>query len=84
MDAYGFIYRNTFNPLKPLDNSIGAGEKISDLQFRLNIHLEGGMTYVLVMATYISKETDGFSITVQGVNKVILERLSKYIYVYIS
>jgi hypothetical protein len=80
MDAYGFIYRNTFNPLNPTENLLQAeGDRDSDLQFRLNIHLSGDMTYVLVMTTYPLKETGTFSITVLGDNKVILERLSKYL-----
>jgi hypothetical protein len=84
MDAYGFIYRNTFDPLNPLENLLHTqDEKGSDLQFRLNIRLDGDMTYILVMTTYLFKETGVFSITVQGDNKVILERLSEYIYVYI-
>ncbi len=67
MDAYGFIYKNTFDPLNPLDNSIGViGDKDPDLQFRLNIRLIGGMTYVLVMTTYVLKETGAFSIIVIG------------------
>ncbi len=85
IDAYGFIYRNTFNPLNPLENSLHwEDDSGSDLQFRLNIRLSGGMTYVLVMTTYQLKETGAFSISVQGPNKVILNRLSEYIYVCIS
>jgi len=84
MDTYEFIYRNTFNPLSPSENLVVAeGDKGSDLQFRLITRLDGGMTYVLVMTTNLLKETGTFSIIVQGDNKVILERLSEYIYVYI-
>ncbi len=84
MDTYEFLYRNTFNPLSPSENLIVAqGDKGSDLQFRLNTRLDGDMTYVLVMTTYSFKDTGAFSIIVQGPNKVILERLSEYTYVYI-
>ncbi len=84
IDANGFIYRNTLNPLNPLENLLHAEDDSgSDLQFRLNIRLSGGMTYVLVMTTYQLKETGAFSISVQGPNKVILNRLSEYIYVCI-
>ncbi len=84
IDANGFIYRNKFNPLNPLENLLYAEEdSVSDLQFRLNIRLNSDMTYVLVMTTYQLKETGAFSITVQGPNKVILNRLSEYIYVCI-
>jgi hypothetical protein len=80
MDAYGFIYRNTFDPLNPTENLLQAEDDSgSDLQFRLNIRLSGDMTYVLVMTTNQLKQTGTFSITVLGDNKVILERLSKYL-----
>jgi hypothetical protein len=84
MDAYGVIYKNTFDPLNPSENLLGAEDDGgSDFQFTLNIRLSGGMTYVLVMTTYQLKETGAFSIIVQGPNKVILNRLSEYIYVCI-
>jgi hypothetical protein len=80
MDAYGLIYRNTFDPLNPAENLLQVDDdEGSDFQFRLNIHLSDDMTYVLVMTTYQSDETGLFSITVLGTNKVILKRLSKYI-----
>lgn len=80
MDTYGFIYRNRFDPLNPTENLLQAEDDGgSDSQFRLNIYLSGGMTYVLVMTTYLPKETGLFSISVLGTNKVILERLSKCI-----
>ena len=49
----------------------------------LNILLNGGMTYVLVMTTNLFEQTGPFSITVHGLNKVIVERLSEYIHVHI-
>ncbi len=84
MDAYGFIYKNTFDPLNPAENLLQAEDDSgSYFQFRLNIDLRGDMTYVLVMTTYLSKETGAFSIFALGANKVVLKRLSKYIYVCI-
>jgi hypothetical protein len=84
IDAYGFIYKNTFNPLNPLENLLDKDDDSgSDLQFRLYIRLSGGMTYVLVMTTYQLKETGALSFSVQGPKKVILNRLSEYIYVCI-
>lgn len=84
MNAYGFIYRKTFNPLNPGENLLVAEiDRDSYVRFRLNIPLSGGTTYALVMTTYRSKETGPFLITVQGPQKVIVERLSKYIYVLI-
>jgi hypothetical protein len=84
IDTRGFIYKNTFNPLNPSENLLYAeDDSCSDLHFRLNIRLSGGMTYVLVMTTYQFKETGAFSIIVLGPNKVILNLLSEYIYVCI-
>ncbi len=80
IDSYGFLYKNTFNPLNPSENLLSAeDDSVFDLQFRFNIRLNGNMTFVLVITTYELKETGQFSIIVQGPNKVILERLSKYI-----
>ena len=87
IDAFGLIYKNEFDPLNPLENLLGTADSDnSDLQYRLNIRLSGDMTYVLVVTTYPFKETGVivvetgvFSIVVLGNNKVILERLSKYI-----
>jgi hypothetical protein len=82
IDAYGFIYKNRFNPLNPSENLLLAEDgSCSDLQFRLNIRLSGGMTYVLAMTTSQLKETGAFSIVVLGASKVVLERLSEFTYV---
>lgn len=84
MDAYGLIYRNTFNPLNPSENLFQTeDDSYSDDQFRFDIRLNGDMTYVLVVTTYLLKEIGEFSIIVQGPSKVILERLSECISVYI-
>ncbi len=81
MDAYGLIYRNTFDPLNPAENLLQVEDDSgSDLQFRLNIQLSGDMTYVLVMTTNQLKQTGTFSIIALGTDKIILERLSKYIF----
>ncbi len=80
IDSYGFLYKNTFNPLNPSENLLNTeDDSVFDLQFRFDIHLTGNMTCVLVITTYDVKETGRFSIVVQGPNKVILERLSEYI-----
>ena len=84
IDPYGFIYKDTFNPLNPTENLLHAeDDSSSSLQFKLNTRLSGNMTYVLVISTYELKETGTFSIVVQGPNKIILEGLSEYIHVCI-
>ncbi|CAF4143130.1 unnamed protein product, partial [Adineta steineri] len=77
IDPYGSIYKIKFNPLDPLDNLLDKEyDSGFDVQFRLNIHLDVDMTYVLVVTTYESKGTGEFSVVALGKNKVILERLS--------
>ena len=78
IDVYGLIYINTFNPVNPLDNLFDKDDDSgSNLQFQINVRLNGGMTYVLVVTTNKLKETGVFSIVVLGTEKVLLQRLSK-------
>lgn len=84
MDTYGVIYRNTFDSLDPLENLLEAeDDSDSNLQFRLDVHLFGGMTYVLLITTHQLEETQAFMIVALGNSNVTLERLSEYIYVFV-
>ncbi|CAF1457981.1 unnamed protein product, partial [Adineta steineri] len=77
IDAYGSIYENKFNLLNPSENLLKTDDDSGfDTQFKLDIHLDVAIIYVLVVTTYESKETGKFSIVVLGKNKVNLERLS--------
>ncbi|CAF1486150.1 unnamed protein product, partial [Adineta steineri] len=77
IDPYGSIYNNKFNPLDPSENLLGQDyDGGFDIQFKLNIHLNVDMIYVLVVTTYESKEIGEFSIDVLGENEVFLDRLS--------
>ncbi len=83
MDTYGYIYKNKFDPLNPLENLLhtnddGGG---SYSQFRLDVLLFIDITYVLVVTTYDSGGTGEFSISVLGTNAVTLEHISEYIFV---
>jgi hypothetical protein len=85
IDTYGYIYKDKFNPLNPLENLLSINDDGGfNLQFRLDIRLDVDMTYVLVVTTYDSRGTGKFSIAVLGKNKVTLERLSEYIFVFYS
>ncbi len=85
MDTYGYIYKNKFNPLNPLENLLSINDDGgSYFQFRLDVLLVVDMTYVLVVTTYDSRRTGEFSIAVFGNNTVTLEHLSEYIYVLYS
>jgi hypothetical protein len=84
IDAYGSIHKNKFNPLDPSENLlIQDDDSGSDIQFKLDIHLDIGMSYVLIVTTSGSKETGEFSVVALGKNKVTLKSLSKYLYTYI-
>ncbi|CAF4100703.1 unnamed protein product, partial [Adineta steineri] len=77
IDPYGSIYKNKFNPLHPLENLLNQDYvRDSHMQLKLDIYLDVDIIYVLVMTTFDSKVTGGFSIVVLGENEVILDRLS--------
>ncbi|CAF1152441.1 unnamed protein product [Adineta steineri] len=77
IDPYGSIYNNKFNPLDPSENLLDKDyAHYSDMQFKLDIHLDVDIIYVLVMTTFESKDTGDFSINVSGENEVIFNRLS--------
>ncbi|CAF1364624.1 unnamed protein product [Adineta steineri] len=77
IDGYGSVYKNKFNPLDPSENLLKTDDDSGfDAQFKLDIHLDVNMTYVLVVTTFDSKETGKFLIVVLGKSKVLLERLS--------
>jgi len=85
MDTYGYIYKNKFDPLNPLENLLSINDDGgSYFQFRLDIRLFVDMTYVLVVTTYDATKTGEFSITVFGSNTVTLEQISEYIFVFYS
>jgi hypothetical protein len=78
IDTYGSIYANRFNPVNPSENLLSTDDDSGpDGQFKIDIHLDVNMTYVLVETTYHPGETGTFSITVFGRNKVDLKPLSK-------
>lgn len=82
MNAYGSIYKNTFNPLDPSENLLDADDEGGlHSQIKFHIHLKGGMTYVLVMTTGLIREIGAFSIVVSGIGQVLFDRPSKYIYI---
>jgi hypothetical protein len=84
IDTYGYIYKDKFNPLNPLENLLHTNDDgDSDFQFRLDIRLFVDMKYVLVVTTSDSRGTGKFSIAAFGKNKVNLEHLSEYIYIYV-
>jgi len=79
IDTYGYIYKDKFNPLNPLENLLHTNDDGGfNFQFRLDIRLFVDMKYVLVVTTSDSRGTGKFSIAVFGRNKITLEHLSEY------
>ncbi|CAF1032017.1 unnamed protein product [Adineta steineri] len=77
IDPYGSIYNTKFNPLDPSENLLDKDyDGGTDIQFKLDIHLEVDRIYILVVTTFDPRETGEFSIVVSGKNKVSLDRLS--------
>ncbi|CAF3536439.1 unnamed protein product [Adineta steineri] len=81
INAYGYIYKNDFNPLNPSENLLlSHGGECNVGQFKLIIDLEINTRYILVVTTHESKITGNFSISIFGPNNVSLSRFSKYLY----
>jgi hypothetical protein len=80
IDTYGYIYKNTFNPLKPSDNLLAEHNgSCSQGQFKFIIDLEINIQYILVVTTYRPYTMGTFSIFVSGLNNVSVNRFSKYL-----
>ncbi|CAF1064361.1 unnamed protein product [Adineta steineri] len=76
-DAYGYIYKNDFNPLKPSENLLLSHDgECNDGQFKLIIDLENTTRYILVVTTRNPKITGSFSVFISGPNNVSLSPFS--------
>ncbi|CAF1066950.1 unnamed protein product [Adineta steineri] len=77
INAYGYIYKNDFNPLKPSENLLlsHSGE-CNDEQFKLIIDLDNNTRYVLVVTTHDPKIIGNFSVFISGPNNVSLSPFS--------
>ena len=67
IDTRGYFYRTYFNPYDPATNLItedddGGGS----LQFRIQVRLELGQTYILVVTTHNEKVTGSYSVSAVG------------------
>ncbi|CAF3771435.1 unnamed protein product [Adineta steineri] len=77
INAYGYIYKNDFNPLKPPENLLlSHGGECNDGQFKLIIDLEINTRYILVITTRDPKIIGNFSIFISGPNNVSLSPFS--------
>ncbi|CAF1303490.1 unnamed protein product [Adineta steineri] len=73
INAYGYIYKNDFNPLKPSENLLlSHGGECDDGQFKLIIDLEINTRYILVVTTQYPKTIGNFSVFISGPNNISL------------
>ena len=80
MDMYGYIYKNTFNPLNPSMNLLSEDDSTcNNMQFGLTVQLQANTTYVLVATTYQPNKIGNFSIIISGPTKVTLKRIGEYV-----
>ncbi|CAF4050578.1 unnamed protein product, partial [Adineta steineri] len=77
INAYGYIYKNDFNPLTPSENLLLSHDgECNDGQFKLIIDLDNNTRYILVVTTHDSKKTGNFSVFISGSNNVSLSLFS--------
>jgi hypothetical protein len=79
IDTYGYIYENKFNPLNPTQNLLASDDNGggSGGQFKIEIPLYVGTTYMLVVTTFSSKRIGEIKITLLGLTNVTVKRLSE-------
>ena len=80
MDTYGYLYRESFNPLDPSCNMIpNDGDGCGQGQFWLSRFLFANTTYILVVSTSISAaKGTKFSIAAAGGATVSFTRLGEF------
>jgi hypothetical protein len=77
MDTYGYFYSDSFDPFNPSRNLMASDDDSGgDRQFRINVTLSYGRTYVLVVTTYASSITGSFSIIALGPASVSLTSIT--------
>jgi hypothetical protein len=75
-DAYGYLYLNNFNPLRPEDNLIGRDDDSAGSgQFLITSQFTSTNTYVLVFTTYRPDSRAVFSISGLGPARVSFTRI---------
>jgi hypothetical protein len=68
IDTYGCFYSYPFNPYNPTQNLMADDDDgtNSNQQFRINITLSYGRTYILVVTTYRESTTGNFLVRALG------------------
>ncbi|UJR19518.1 hypothetical protein I4U23_022648 [Adineta vaga] len=66
-DTIGYFYDSPFDPFNPLMNLITEDDDSGDgFQFLIEVNLEAGRTYVLVLTTHSGLVTGNFSVSAVG------------------
>ncbi len=79
INSVGYIYKNDFDSLKPLENFLLQHDGYcNNGQFKLIIDLEINTRYVLVVTTYRPNTIGNFSIFISGPDNVTVNYFSKY------
>ncbi|CAF1284088.1 unnamed protein product [Rotaria sordida] len=68
MDTVGYIYDTPFDPSNPLANLITDDDDSGDssYQFHIDVNLQSGRTYILVVTTHWEYTRGDYSISVTG------------------
>ena len=83
--TYGYIYKDNFNPVNPFANLISEDDgNLNYNQFKLTIHLQANIKYMLVIVMDSSSEMGNFSTIVSAPNNVGFEHLSEYLYYFVN
>jgi hypothetical protein len=81
IDTVGYIYKDNFNLVDPSENLLSQNDNgCVERQFKLNVNLQVGTTYILFVTTSSPNITGAFSILAYGPSTVSLSRISEYIY----
>jgi hypothetical protein len=84
VNTIGYIYMNNFNSSNPIENFLSQDDySCGGNQFKLITYLQANTTYILVVTTYVPKETGQFSILAFGPNNVRLNH-SEYMYYFMK
>jgi hypothetical protein len=79
METYGYLYRDTFDPVDPSRNLIAnSNSSCANQQFWLQPFLQANSTYILLVTTLHANMTGALSVMSQGVANVSFTRLGEY------
>jgi hypothetical protein len=85
INTYGYIYKDNFNPLNPLDNLLlKDDDKCGRSQFGLRVDLKANTVYILVVTTVLPNVIGPFSIHASGPSNVTLKPKGNSFYLLVD